>query len=156
MLNSVQRTLGILVLTSAAAFSVVHVVASEDSPNLFRALQAQQALATANPSDANVNNDLGNLLVLASRFDEAEAAYQRAIELRSDFVSARFNLGLLLQQQGRAQEAHEAYETINEIDPEHAWSRYQLGVLLEERGDKRAAIEQYARALALDHRLAFA
>lgn len=156
MQHPVRRTLGVLAITAAATFSVVHVLASDASPNLARALEAQQSLALANPSDADVHNDLGNLLALAGHLSDAEGAYQRAIDLRSDLVSPRFNMGLLMQQQGRTGDARNAFEAVLGIDPSHAWARYQLGVVHDERGDERSAIEQYARAFALDHRLAFA
>ncbi len=152
----IRRTLSVLIVTAATAFSVVHVLADDTSPNLSRVLQAQQSLAAAQPLDADVQNDLGNLLVLAGQLADAERAYQRAIDQRSGFVSAHFNLGLLLQQQGRPSDARTAFESVLDFDPAHAWARYQLGVVHDGRGDRRAAIQQYAHAFALDHRLAFA
>ena len=50
-------------------------------PNLYEALRAQQAEASLHPSDPEILNDLGNLLVLAGSLDQAEEAYRRSLEL---------------------------------------------------------------------------
>lgn len=129
--------------------------ASMPPPNLNRALAEQYALVHEEPEVATVRNDLGNLLVLAGRIEEAEAAYRDALTLDPEYVSAHFNLGLLMQQTGRWREAHEHYERLLEIDPYHAWGHYQLGVVLDRRGQRSAALEHYARALAYDPDLTF-
>jgi tetratricopeptide (TPR) repeat protein len=124
-------------------------------PNLGKALDAQRKLAAERPQDAAVFNDLGNLLVLAGRLDEAEEAYRHAVELSPDRASARFNLGLLLQQKGELKEALPLYEETIELQPQHAWAHYQIGTILEARGQEAKAVDAYARAFALDPQLAF-
>ena len=102
-----------------------------------------------------MHNDLGNLLLLAERVEEAESAYRRAVELAPSDPSVRFNLALLLQQEGRADEAQDELSRLIEIEPDFAWAHYQLGILKAEDRQRRDAIEHYAKAFALDPSLTF-
>jgi len=145
---------GALILLLITVLAVVHVAANEAPLNVSRALAAQEALLAEHPGDAAAYNDYGNLLALAGRAREAEAAYRRAVALDDGFLPARFNLALLLQQRGD-DEALELYRQILERDPSHAWSHYQLGVAAERRGHREQAIDHYARAFALDASLSF-
>lgn len=125
-------------------------------PHLDRALEAQAQLVTDNPYDGKVHNDMGNLLVLAGRFDEAEVSYLRSIELEPTDPELRFNYALLLQQSGRIEEAEGEFLHVLEIRPRHAWALYQMGVISAGRGDRNKALDLYARAFAYDSSLTFA
>ena len=139
------------VLVAAVAIAAFAAV----PPNLSKALEAQRRLVTEKPQDASVHNDLGSLLLLAERTEEAEAAYRRAIELDPDKVSALFNLAQLLQQRNEKREALRLYDHVVELQPNHAWAHYQIGTLYEGWDQKSKAVEHYARAFALDPQLAF-
>jgi hypothetical protein len=127
-----------------------------EAPNLERTLEAQKRLISERPLYAEGHNDLGNLLVLAGLFEEAEFAYGRAQELDPANTAAGFNLGLLFQQSGRSKEALRAFKAVMGIDPGHAWATYQAGAVLHEGGKRKEALEHYARAFALDSSLTFA
>lgn len=125
-------------------------------PNVDKALARQLELVAEEPGAASGHNDLGNLLLLAGRYEEAEEAYRRAIELDPGDTGPRFNLGVLQQQMGKNRAASETYRELLERAPQHAWANYQLGVLLAERGQREQAIDRYARAFAADPSLTFA
>lgn len=144
-----------LILLVALTAAVV-ALAVTATPRLDIALEKQYELAAERPYDASVQNDLGNLLVLAGREEAAIQAYQRALELDGSHVRSRFNLGLLEQQNGRHGEALEQFEVLLEIEPEHAWAHYQSGVSLQELDRRKDAVDQYARAFGLDPTLSFA
>lgn len=139
------------VLVAAVAIAAFAAV----PPNLSKALEAQRRLVTEKPQDAAVHNDLGSLLLLAERTEEAEAAYRRAIELDPDKVSALFNLAQLLQQRDEKREALRLYNRVVDLQPNHAWAHYQIGTLHEGWKQESKAVEHYARAFALDPQLAF-
>lgn len=144
------------ILAAFAAAALAAVAAATTPPNLARALEEQQRLLADDPGDAGAINDYGNLLQLAGRFEEAEQAYRRALELAPERISPRFNLGLLLQRGGRWREALAEYQSVLAREPDHAWAHYQIGSLYEAQGDDRRAIRWYGRAFALEPRLAFA
>lgn len=145
-----KALLAVLALSLAALATV-----AAGPPNLNSAIEAQQKLAAERPDDPTVQNDLGNLLQLAKRSEEAEAAYRRAIELDGDRASFYFNLGLVLEKRGDRREAMKLYKAAIELDPRHAWAHYQIGSLLEKSGRNEAATRSYARAFALDPQLGF-
>ncbi|MCG8462106.1 MAG: tetratricopeptide repeat protein [Holophagales bacterium] len=130
--------------------------ASTAPPNLDKALAAQYQVVSDRPTDAVAHNDLGNLLLLADRMEEADSAYRRAKELDPSNTDVRFNLALLLHQGGSVEEAQEELLELVEVDPGHAWARYQLGVVTFELGSRKAALEAFAHAFALDPTLTFA
>ncbi len=134
---------------------VLAALAAAAPPNLPKTLEAQRQLTVERPDDAAVWNDLGNLLLLARRADEAEAAYRRAGELDPERVSALFNLGLLVQQKGERREALELFDRVLEREPRHAWAHYQKGAIYEAWGREAPAVRSYAEAFALDPQLAF-
>jgi hypothetical protein len=152
-----RRTSWILVtsLSVLVAVAAIGAKAAVPTSNLAKTLDAQRRLAADRPQDPAVYNDLGNLLVLASKPDEAEAAYRKAIELDPNKASAQFNLGLLLQQRGELREASKLYEGAIKAEPGHAWAHYQLGTIQETWGQESKAIGSYAQAFALDPQLAF-
>ncbi|MCP4655112.1 MAG: tetratricopeptide repeat protein [bacterium] len=147
-----KTTLGMLIVALTLALATS---ASTPPPNLSRALAEQFELVAEEPDVATVRNDLGNLLVLDGRLEEAEEAYRDALGLDPEYAAAHFNLAVLLQQTGRWREAQEQYGRLLEIEPFHAWGHYQLGVVLDHRSQRSAALEHYARALAYDPELTF-
>ena len=96
----VRIVLGI-VTASLAGWSA----AAGSHPNLGNTLATQHELVAARPYDAEAHNDLGNLLVLDGRYEEAREAYGKAIELAPTSTLPRFNLGMLLRQIGRSKDA---------------------------------------------------
>ncbi len=142
----------LLVLPFAGLLALA--AAAVPPPNIERALAAQRALAQKEPS-AEVWNDLGNLLQLAGRNEEAREAYEKALERDAKLVSAHYNLGLLQRGAGNERQAVGHFEEVVELEPAHAWGWFQLGALREARGAGKAAVDAYARAYALDARLSF-
>jgi len=144
-----------LIFAAVLGAAALGAAAAATTPNLARALEEQERLVAADPHDAAALNDLGNLLQLAGRTEEAEAAYRRALEGAPERVSPRYNLALLLHRAGRRGEALAEYRTVAEYDPAHAWARYQIGALYEARGEERRAVRWYGESFALEPRLAF-
>ncbi len=147
-----KSSLALIVVLLLAALAVW---ADTTPPNIDKALQAQYELVVERPDDAMAHNDLGNLLSLTGRLDEAESAYRRAKDLDAADPSIRFNLGLLFQQAGRLDDANQEFYSLLELDPKNAWAYYQLGVVAVDQGKNRKATELYARSFAIDPTLSF-
>jgi hypothetical protein len=121
--------------------------------NLQEALQAQRAMVAENPTDADLLNDLGNLLALAGNLDEAHEVYLRALEIDPDDISTLYNLALVLMEQGQTKQAHKVLRSILELEPQHAWGHYQLGTLYNDQNNRAKAVHHYAEAFAIDRSL---
>ena len=64
------------------------------------------------------------------RYEEAEAAFRKAIELNPSDAEAYSNLGNLLNDLKRYEEAEAAYRKAIELNPSYAEAYSNLGILL--------------------------
>jgi tetratricopeptide (TPR) repeat protein len=99
-------------------------------------------------------NNLGNVLRLQGRLDEAMACYQRALDQDSRRVMAWVNMGRLLQERGQKEEAARCYCQAEALEPNTARFHANLGSLAAECQDHEAAAYHYRQALAADPGLA--
>lgn len=110
----------------------------------------QEKRVAANPDDAALRNDFGNLLA-ARRFPkEAREQYAAAAKLDKSNWMAPYNLGLLEESEGRVSAAVSAYEKSVDRNRGFPPSRFRLGRLFERIGRTHDAIAQYARAIQID------
>lgn len=110
----------------------------------------QEKKVVANPDQAALRNDFGNLLA-ARRFPkEAREQYVTAMKLDKSNWMAPYNLGLLEETEGRVSAAISAYERSVDRNRGFPPSRFRLGRLYERNGRTRDAIAQYARAIQID------
>ncbi|MEG4350549.1 tetratricopeptide repeat protein [Microcoleus sp. LAD1_D3] len=83
----------------------------------------------------------GNSLQESGRFDEAVAAYKKAIELTPNFSWSYHSLGDVLLKLGKWEEAVAAYKKAVELNPDFSWSYHNLGdALLKLRQWEEAAV----------------
>ena len=94
--------------------------------------------------------NLGIALASDGRFDDAVAAYRRAIEEAPSDPVAYGNLGAALAAQGRTQDAGDALVTALRLDPGLAGAHRSLGMLLAQRGDFAAAERHFREIVARD------
>jgi len=113
--------------------------------------RALRALTSEAGYEAKAWNALGNLLHNLMRYEEAEQAYHRSIELDSQDAYPWNNLGSLLRDQGRYGEAEGAFQRAIKLDPDNAHPWNNLGTLLYSRPDRYDEAERaFRRAIELD------
>ena len=100
--------------------------------------------------------NLANALVDQGRREEAEAHYERAIELDPHLANARYNLSLLLSAAGDVDGAIAQLRRAIATKPDYVDARVNLGAALEKKGQPGEAIAQYRAAIASDPRSALA
>ena len=143
-----RPTITALILTTLLGSGAASAL---DRPrHLNDAIRSQKRIASARPDSAGVLNDLGNLLTLAGRLEEAEEAYRQALAVAPDDSTTHYNLALMLRLDGRRRQAVRELERAVELDPDDAWGHYQLGVMLEEKDKSARAARHFARAFVLD------
>ena len=77
---------------------------------------------------------------------EAQALYERAIEVESDFFEAHFNLGNIYHDLGQFNEAQSCYEEALRLNPFYADTHFYLAITLEKldrSGEARAHWRAY-------------
>jgi tetratricopeptide (TPR) repeat protein len=92
---------------------------------------------------------LGNLLSDENlkRYDEAEAAYRKAIDLNPSYATAYYNLGILLKDLKRYDEAEAAYRKAIELNPSYATAYYNLSCLSSINRDAEQAFGYLQKAI---------
>jgi tetratricopeptide (TPR) repeat protein len=86
----------------------------------------------------------------AGRLAEAEAAFQRAIELDAHFADAYNDLGVCYYLQRRFHEAFTVCRKALEIEPQHDGALSNLGAVSASLGNLEQAIDYFRRSLALN------
>ena len=95
------------------------------------------------PDFAEAHSNLGNALHALKRFDEAIAAYRRALELKPNYADAWANLGTTLHHNGEFDEGVIALRHAIALAPDHANAHSGLGILLLMRGDFGEGWDEY-------------
>ena len=78
--------------------------------------------------------NLANIHYSRDELVEAQALYERAIGLESDFFEAHFNLGNIYHDLGRFTEAQRCYAEALRLNPFYADTHFYLAVTLEKMG----------------------
>jgi tetratricopeptide (TPR) repeat protein len=102
-----------------------------------------------NPDAWLAHNNLGVLLELAGRTDEALDEYARAAELAPYDADPAINLAKLLIDRGRPADAIPHLRAAIALDPNDPAPHFQLGRALEATNNPTAAITEYRQALRL-------
>jgi tetratricopeptide (TPR) repeat protein len=96
-------------------------------------------------------NGLATIYNAQKKFDEAQAASQKAASLASaggaaaggGGVDALYNQGVIAWNAGKAEDAKKAFEEALKLDPKHANSHYQLGMCLVNLGKMPEALAEF-------------
>jgi predicted O-linked N-acetylglucosamine transferase (SPINDLY family) len=107
-----------------------------------------EAVAAA-PQEPRHHVGRGQALQALYQWEEAAAAYGRALRLDSGSAEASFGLGLCLQQCGQLHEAAQAYQQALAIDPHNAAALSNLGVALQALGRLDEAVAMLRAAVEL-------
>ncbi|MFZ5662307.1 MAG: sulfotransferase [Pseudomonadota bacterium] len=113
------------------------------------AIDVYRRLLVAHPHQADAWYNLGYLYKAQGRFDEALAAYQRALELGiAEPEEVHLNRAAILSDHLRQDAAAEReLRAALALNPRYAPALLNLGNLHEERGERDAAIQCYERLL---------
>jgi tetratricopeptide (TPR) repeat protein len=136
---------------AAALTSLGKALIESEDPELLDEAEwlCRRALALA-PCLPQAINNLGNVLRIRGRFDEARACYQHALQMDPRRVMPRLNLGRLLQECGRYEAAAGLYAEANALEPNPARYHANCGSLAAEREDHDGAARHYRLALGAD------
>src|SRR5205823_4758106 len=86
--------------------------------------------ARLDPSSSENYYNYGVLLLGAERYQQAESAFRKTMEINPFHSGAHNNLGFLLERQGRLLEAEAEYRKAIENKPNNRQTHFNLGRLL--------------------------
>lgn len=124
--------------------------AGADESPLAGALATLTERLEENPRNAGLLTDYGNLLVRDGQFEPALTAYESALEVEPESLTALYNLGLLELELGRTRAAGRHLRRTVKIDPSFGRGHYALGTLLAARKRPRRAVKRYSEAFTLE------
>ncbi|MCC3434709.1 tetratricopeptide repeat-containing sulfotransferase family protein [Microcoleus sp. PH2017_05_CCC_O_A] len=93
---------------------------------------------------------LGNSLQESGEFNDAVAAYRKAVELNPDFSWSHHSLGDVLLKLERWEDAVAAYKKAVELNPDFSWSYHNLGDALLKLECWENAVAAYRCEIALN------
>jgi tetratricopeptide (TPR) repeat protein len=104
--------------------------------------------------DPVTHYNMGLLLALTGRLDEAVTEYEKALERDPMHSDARTNLATVFARQGRLDRASSELSRLLEHDPENAGARTNLGLVLLQQGRHAQARAQLEEVLRLNPQFA--
>jgi tetratricopeptide (TPR) repeat protein len=104
--------------------------------------------ARLQPSDANIQHDLGLACLEVDRVPEAIEALRRAVASNPRYADAHFRLGIALEKVGDMRGAIGAYDRATKLSPSLTEAWFRAGALVETLGYRDEAIGCFHRAAA--------
>jgi len=101
------------------------------------------------PQTAAQYYDIGNLLIIQGRIDEAAESFSRALAIRGNFVHALNGLGQILANEQKTGEAIACFKQALRANPDDPETFFNLGFLEQNRGNLQQASVYYQNAARL-------
>ncbi len=118
-----------------------------------RAVKEFRNVAALAPTAPKINFFTGQSLIRLNRYDEAEKAFQKELEINPADESAKYHLALtLIERKIRIDEAIKLLDEAIATRADYADAHYQLGKIYNERGDYAKAVEQLEAAANADQK----
>lgn len=114
------------------------------------ALKLMTQAVSLQPNNPLYHNNLGEILRMMGKFDEAERAFRASLRINPRDVGVMSTLGQTLAQQGRVAEGVAAIRAAVEMNPKLAASHFRLGQVLAQQRQYTEARAAYEAALAVD------
>jgi tetratricopeptide (TPR) repeat protein len=117
--------------------------------NLAQATVEAQHVCELLPQRPAQYYDIGNLLIIQGRIDEAAESYSRALAIQGDFVHALNGLGQIRANQQKTKEAAAYFRRALRANPDDPEAFFNLGFLEQNRGNLKQASVYYQNAARL-------
>jgi Flp pilus assembly protein TadD len=111
------------------------------------AIGRAHVLLQRDPNDVETRANLGAVLVMMGKIEEARRELERALEIDPKCARAHSHLGQIFLGQKRIVEAKREFEAVLALDPEDYKARNNLGYLLLASGEPAAAAAHFERVL---------
>ncbi len=106
-------------------------------------------VARVDPTNPQLWNDLGTVLLASGQPAAAAQHLQEALRLKPDYLEAHVNLGTARQELGQPDEAMQCYRAALRLNPAHTPARTLLGYGLQAQGRTDEALAEFLETLRL-------
>jgi tetratricopeptide (TPR) repeat protein len=104
---------------------------------------------SGNPSAWPAHVNLGNMLAVRGRYDDAIGHFKETLRLHPGYAEAESNWGTILFELGHPDEAVEHYQRAIRLDPDFDQTYYDWAVVLVQLGHPDQAILKFEKAIEL-------
>lgn len=111
--------------------------------------ELKQAVRYA-PNSPEAHNQLGATYRFMGRNADAQAEFEKALDLDPRFAEAKLNLGIMQMQSGNSGAAKEMFNQAIKLNSKNHMAHYRLGEALLQEGDTHGALKSLNTALSLD------
>lgn len=101
------------------------------------------------PNDAELNYEFGMVALRMSLFDDARAAFEKVLGVRTDDAKAIYGLARAQMGLNRISAAKELFERYLQLKPDDATGYFGLGLVLHVLGAAEGARRQFERSIEL-------
>ena len=101
------------------------------------------------PADPRPHYQMGVLLALSGRPQDAVPYFTKVLELQPQNVDALTNLGMAFAMQGKLDDATTRFRQALALEPDHTGALYDLACTLDQQGKKDEAAAQYEALLRI-------
>ena len=117
--------------------------------------QIQQTVTAlrAQPRNAALHNQLGQLLLVKGFPKDAEVEFERSVDADRRFYPGWYNLGLIRAANDNYTGARYAFNRAVEYKPGHSAALFQLGLMEEKAHHIPEAVDYYAKAFSINRQL---
>jgi cytochrome c-type biogenesis protein CcmH/NrfG len=115
-----------------------------------RSVDALERARAANPGNVRVILNLGDAYAAARRFDDAEAAYEDALDVSPGHPNGAVGLAMVWHARGEDDRAVRLLERVLGAFPDHQQAQYDLALVCFSRQEVAAAREAWVKAAAID------
>jgi tetratricopeptide (TPR) repeat protein len=129
--------------------ALAHIGSCLSAMGRFQEAESYLRRALAGLDDPTTHYNLGVLLAMTGRLDDAIAEYRKALDRDAQYSDARSNLATALARRGDIAGAGEELATVVASDPENALARTNLGLVRLQQGRRQEAVREFEEALRL-------
>ena len=120
--------------------------ASAGAEHYMDAIAEYEAAIKLAPNEPRLHEDLGTQYRLAGKFQEAEQAYLKELEIYPENITAQYRLGVIAVEQGDPARGKALIEGALRVKPELQHAEYNLGRAEMHLGNDAAAVGHFQRA----------
>ena len=106
-----------------------------------------------NLAEAETHNAHGIAYAEENKYDKAITTFEKAIDLKSDYVNAHYNLGLAYMRKGEVDKAWSAYYGAIQFKQNYAEAYNNRGIAYHLKGKQIYALQDYSMAIGFNAEL---
>jgi tetratricopeptide (TPR) repeat protein len=155
--NKIQQFLGLAINQAKRATTLApnQVVAWQNLASVYRnsaglvkgaedwGIKAYQRAQELEPKNPMFHTEAGKLYLILKKNQEAQKEFEKATELKSDYLDAHIQIALLKEKEGKTGEAKDYFIKLLSDFPLSSEAHFQLGRLYFNEGEVDKAIDQF-------------